>query len=72
MRISADLAVSSSAQKDRSHWEPSLDCRAGVVRPVAPENKQYAVCYRMTSAATSSLFDAVSYTHLTLPTNREV
>ena len=33
MQISAHLAVSSSAQKDDSHWEPSADCRVGVVSP---------------------------------------
>jgi len=36
MQISAHVAFSSLAQKEDSHWEPSLDCRAGVVTPLNP------------------------------------
>ena len=36
MQISAHPVFSSSAQKDDSHWEPSLDCMVGVVTPQSP------------------------------------
>jgi len=36
MQISAHLAFSSSVQKDDSHWGPSPDCMAGLVKPQSP------------------------------------
>jgi len=41
MQISAQLAFSSSTQKDDSHWQPSLDCRADVVTPLTPVVPQF-------------------------------
>ena len=44
MQISAHLAVSSSAQKDDSHWEPSADCRVGVVSTFTHKKQTTARC----------------------------
>ena len=40
MQISAHLAFSSLAQKDDSHWGPSLDCMEGAVTLPVPVGSQ--------------------------------